>query len=235
MRIAISLVSTLLAGAAITATATAQTTATAAAATATSGAATKAVATVAANTVAQAGKADKATTIHNIRGFLPDLQFTLQGANGKTVTQKAFAGKVVLLYFGYSSCPDVCPTTLAQLAQVMKNLGPKAADARIVFISVDPHRDTPDKLQRYVDVFYKDAVGLTGSEKQIADVARRYRVAYQIEKPTSADKNDYVVSHSRGVYIFDQQGRARLLAPGTESIAALTAGVLNIIDHPDKG
>src|SRR3546814_2275701 len=88
----------------------------------------------------------------------------------------------------------------------MKNLGPEAADARIVFISVDPHRDTPDKLQAYVDVFNKNAIGLTGTESQITDVARRYRVAYQIEKPTTDNKNDYVVSHSRGVYVFDQQG-----------------------------
>lgn len=177
---------------------------------------------------------DPASTMHDIRGFLPDLRFTLAGAGGKVVTQKALRGKVVLLYFGYSSCPDVCPTTMAQLAQVMKNLGSEAADARIVFVSVDPHRDTPDKLQAYVDVFYKDAIGLTGTEDQIADIARRYRVAYQIEKPTTTDKNDYVVSHSRGVYIFDQQGHARLLASGTESIATLTQGIKQIIDHPVK-
>lgn len=174
---------------------------------------------------------DTAQAIHDIRGFLPDLRFTLEGVGG-TVTQKALKGKVILLYFGYSSCPDVCPTTLAELAQVMKNLGTEAAGARIVFISVDPHRDTPTKLQNYVDVFYKGAIGLTGTENQIADVARRYRVAYQIEKPTTADKNDYVVSHSRGVYVFDQQGHARLLASGTETIAALTKGVRHIIEHP---
>jgi protein SCO1/2 len=177
---------------------------------------------------------DPAATLHNIRGFLPNLRFTLEGAGGKAVTEKALRGKVVLLYFGYSSCPDVCPTTMAQLAQVMKNLGPEAADARIVFISVDPHRDTPDKLQAYVSVFYKGAIGLTGTTSQITDIARRYRVAYQIEKPTTANKNDYVVSHSRGVYVFDQQGRARLLAPGTESIETLTRGVRGIIEHPAK-
>ncbi|HEU0230582.1 MAG TPA: SCO family protein [Burkholderiaceae bacterium] len=175
-----------------------------------------------------------ASTMHDIRGFLPDLRFTLEGAGGKVVTQNAFKGKVVLLYFGYSNCPDVCPTTMAQLAQVMKNLGSEAVDARIVFVSVDPHRDTPDKLQAYVDIFYKDAIGLTGTEEQIADIARRYRVAYQIEKPTTTDKNDYAVSHSRGVYIFDQRGHARLLASGTESIAILTQGIKRIIEHPAK-
>src|SRR3546814_19560023 len=89
-------------------------------------------------------QADTAGTLHNIRGFLPDLRFTLQGAGGKTVTQKTLKGKVVLLYFGYSSCPDVCPTTLAQLAPVMKTLGPEAADARIVVNRVAPHRDPPN-------------------------------------------------------------------------------------------
>jgi protein SCO1/2 len=170
-----------------------------------------------------------ADSMHPVRGFLPDLRFTLQGAGNKTVTQEAFKGKVVLMFFGYASCPDICPTTLAQLSQVMSSLGSMAGKARILFISVDPHRDTPDKLQAYVDAFDKNAIGLTGSETQVADVARRYRVAYQIEKPAANDPNDYVVSHGRGVYIFDAQGRARLLAPDTESVKSLVAGVKSII------
>ncbi|MEO6959913.1 MAG: SCO family protein, partial [Burkholderiaceae bacterium] len=135
----------------------------------------------------------------------------------------------VLMFFGYATCPDVCPTTLAQLAQVMQKLGPSAKQVSILFISVDPHRDTPEKLQAYVNAFDKDAIGLTGTEQQIADVARRYRVAYQIEKPTTADTNDYVVAHGRGVYIFDQKGRARLLAADTNSVQALTEGILSVL------
>ncbi len=167
---------------------------------------------------------DKA--IHNVRGFLPDLRFTLQAAGGKTVTQETFKDKTVLLFFGYASCPDICPTTMAQLSQVMLNLGDAAGKVRILFISVDPHRDTPELLQAYVDAFDKNAIGLTGTEKQVADVARRYRVAYQIEKPASGgDKNTYEVAHSRGVYMFDARGRARVLAADTESVEALTASV----------
>jgi protein SCO1/2 len=166
---------------------------------------------------------DKA--IHHVRGFLPDLRFTLNGAGGKTVTQDDFKGKVVMLFFGYASCPDICPTTMAQLAQVMQNLGSDANRARIVFVSVDPHRDTPDKLQAYVDVFGKNAVGLTGTARQIADVARRYRVAYQIEKPKAGDTENYEVAHGRGVYIFDPAGRARLLASDANSVQAITDGV----------
>src|SRR5699024_932063 len=102
----------------------------------------------------------------------------------------------------------ICPTTLAQLAMTRDLLGEQASDVQIVFVSVDPHRDTPERLKAYVDAFQADAIGLTGSEKQIADVARRYRVAYQIEKPNPNTPAVYDVAHGRGVYIFDQDGRA---------------------------
>ncbi len=184
--------------------------------------------------LAFASLAHAASTIHNVRGFLPDLRFTLEGAGGKTVTQDAFKGKTVLLFFGYASCPDICPTTMVQLAQVVKNLGQQAPDAQILFISVDPHRDTPDKLQTYVNAFDKNAIGLTGTEKQVADVARRYRVAYQIEKPKNPQSKNYEVAHSRGVYIFDKQGHAELLAPDTESVDTLTQSVKALLAKTDK-
>lgn len=169
------------------------------------------------------------TAIHNVRGFLPDLRFTLQGAGNKTYSEKDFEGKTVMLFFGYASCPDICPTTMAQLSQVMSQLDADADQVRIIFISVDPHRDTADVLQAYVDIFDDHAIGLTGSEKQIADVARRYRVAYQIEKPRNDDPDNYEVAHSRGVYIFDKTGRARILAADGESVEALTEAVKNVM------
>lgn len=177
----------------------------------------------------EAATQTNATAVHNVRGFLPDLRFTLRGAGNTTVTQDDFKGKVVMLFFGYSSCPDICPTTMAQLAQVMHDLGDDAAKVRILFVSVDPHRDTPDKLQAYVDVFGKNAIGLTGSERQIADVARRYRVAYQIEKPKAGQTENYEVAHGRGVYIFDTAGRARLLASDSNSVKAVTDGVRSLL------
>jgi len=163
-----------------------------------------------------------ASTIHPVRGFLPDLRFTLMGRDGATVTQDDFRGKVVMLFFGYANCPDICPTTMAQLAQVMEALGGQAERARVLFISVDPHRDTPEILQAYVQAFDRRAVGLTGSARQIADVARRYRVSFQIDKPApGADANNYAVAHSRGIFFFDDQGRARFLASDAESVEAL--------------
>lgn len=174
--------------------------------------------------------AARATAVHPVRGFLPDLRFKLDGANGKTYTEKDFRGKTVMLFFGYASCPDICPTTMAQLSQVMEKLGPKADKARIVFISVDPHRDTPEILQAYVNAFdSRYAIGLTGTEKQIERVARRYRVAYQIEKPRGDNPNDYEVAHSRGIYIFDSRGKARMLASDGESVEKLTAAVRELL------
>ncbi len=172
-----------------------------------------------------AGLATAAAAVHPVRGFLPDLRFTLQGAGGATITQDDFSGKVVLMFFGYASCPDICPTTMAQLAQVTEALGQQADQVRILFVSVDPHRDTPDILQAYVDQFDPHAIGLTGSESAIADLARRYRVAYQIEKPSPASPGQYEVSHSRGIYCFDQQGRARWLASDSESQDELLAAL----------
>ena len=174
-------------------------------------------------------------TLYNVTGHLPDLQFTLQGAGNRTVTERDLRGKTVLLFFGYASCPDICPTTMAQLSEVLQKLGDDARDVRVVFISVDPHRDTPDVLQAYVDAFNNKAIGLTGNEAQVADLARHYRVAYQIEKPKPGDSADtYNVTHSRGVFVFDNQGRARLLASDTEAVDAVTADLRKLITSTRK-
>lgn len=168
--------------------------------------------------------------VYDIHGHLPDLKFTLSGAQGHTVSQDDVKGKTVLLFFGYASCPDVCPTTMAQLADVMNRLGQDAAEVRILFVSVDPHRDTPDGLQAYVNAFNSNAIGLTGSERQIADVARRYRVSYQIDKPRpGADPDSYNVTHSRGVYVFDRDGEARLLLSDSSSTDQIVDALRKLI------
>ena len=169
-------------------------------------------------------------SLYDVSGHLPDLEFSLKGAGNQTVTQASLKNKTVLVFFGYASCPDICPTTMAQLTEVMTKLGDDAQDVRILFISVDPHRDTPDMLQAYVDAFNKNAVGLTGSEKEVAALAKRYRIAYQIEKPKPGDSAEiYDVTHSRGVFIFDRFGKARLLASDTEAIDTVTADLRRLI------
>ena len=169
--------------------------------------------------------------LYDVSGHLPDLNFSLQAAGNKTFTQDDLKGKTVLMFFGYASCPDICPTTMAQLSEVIAKLGDLAKDVRIIFISVDPHRDTPDMLQAYVDAFNKNAIGLTGKEDQIQNLARKYRIAYQIEKPKPGDNQEvYDVTHSRGVFIFDNKGRARLLASDTEAVDLVTQDVRQLVE-----
>ncbi|BBD79647.1 SCO family protein [Aerosticca soli] len=146
----------------------------------------------------------------DISGHMPDLDFNLVDDGGRAVSGRDYRGKVVLLYFGYTHCPDVCPMTLAQLHVVMQRLGPLADDARILFVSVDPARDTPAVLHAYVNAFDPRAVGLTGSPRAIEALVKRYRSAFSREPPRS--DGQYEVSHSSAIYIFDRDGKARLLA-----------------------
>lgn len=167
---------------------------------------------------------------YDVKGHLPKLTFDLQGAGGRPVTQDELRGKVVLMFFGFANCPDICPLTMAQLGAVMQSLGPAAEAVRIVFVSVDPHRDTPDRLQAYVNAFDTRAIGLTGTEKQIAALARRYRVSYQIEKPQpGADAENYSVSHSRGIFVFDADGVARWLISDGAATDAIAQRVRDLI------
>lgn len=169
-------------------------------------------------------------SLYDVSGHLPDLEFSLKGVGNKTVTQANLKNKTVLVFFGYASCPDVCPTTMAQLTEVLAKLGDDARDVRILFISVDPHRDTPDLLQAYVDAFNKNAIGLTGNESEVAALARRYRIAYQIEKPKPGDNTEtYDVTHSRGVFMFDRFGKARLLASDTEATDKVTTDLKHLL------
>lgn len=146
----------------------------------------------------------------DISGHMPDLDFKLVDDQGKAVTGKDYRGKVVLLYFGYTHCPDVCPLTLAQLHVIMQRLGPLADGARILFVSVDPARDTPDVMHAYVNAFDPRAVGLSGAPREIEALSKRYRSAYTRE-PDRGD-GQYEVSHSSAIYIFDRDGKARLLS-----------------------
>lgn len=151
----------------------------------------------------------------NITGHMPRLDFKLIDDSGKPVTGADYRGKVVLLYFGYTHCPDVCPLTLAQLHVAMQRLGPLADGVKILFVSVDPARDTPAILHDYVRAFDRRAVGLTGTPGNIEALVKRYRASFTRE-PGSADGN-YEVSHSSAVYVFDREGNARVLSTPSSS------------------
>ncbi len=155
-----------------------------------------------------------------LQAELPASDFTLQGANGP-VSLRDFRGKVVLLYFGYSFCPDVCPTSLSGLAQTMTLLGKKADNYQVVMITVDPERDTPEKIDAYAKHFNENFIGLSGTAEEIAKVATLYGVYYKKQPGSSA--SGYLVDHTASVMVLDSKGRLRLVLPfGTspEDIAA---------------
>ncbi len=132
--------------------------------------------------------------------------FTLVGAGGKTVTDREFRGRYMLVFFGFTHCPDICPAELQVLAQALDQLGDKAKKVVPIFISVDPERDTPQVMADYVKSFGPNFVGLSGTPDQIAAVAKAYRVAYsKIEN--KASPGDYSVDHSALVYVMDPEGR----------------------------
>ncbi|MDR3531591.1 MAG: SCO family protein [Rhodopila sp.] len=131
--------------------------------------------------------------------------FTLEDGNGKPVTDSDFRGKYMLVYFGYTFCPDVCPTTLNAVADAMDKLGPAASRIQPVFITVDPKRDTPPVVKQYAAAFGPKIMGLTGTPEQIAKAAKEYRV-YFAEHRTGPGPNDYSMDHSSVLYLMDPNG-----------------------------
>lgn len=173
------------------------------------------------------GKSAPPWGLTDISGHMPALQFDLTDDTGKAVTGRDYLGKVTLLYFGYTRCPDVCPTTLATLARAFQELGPQADGVRMLFVSVDPKRDTPAVLRQYVSAFGPEFVGLTGSGAQLDALTKRYRVAYRLGKP--GPDGDYVVYHSSAIFVFDKQGRVRLLANYTDEPAVIAADLRRLL------
>jgi protein SCO1/2 len=134
--------------------------------------------------------------------------FQLMDATGKPRTLADYRGKAVVIFFGYTQCPDVCPTTLAELAEVMKRLGPDADRVQVLFVTVDPQRDTPELLSKYVPAFDPRFAGLYGDAVATERTAKEFKIIYQ--KQPGATPGTYSVDHSAGTYIYDPQGRLRL-------------------------
>ena len=155
---------------------------------------------------------DDSWNLTDISNIVPPLEFTLTNSSGEIVNASAYRGKVTLLFFGYTHCPDVCPTTLAGISQAINKLGPQADGVRVLFVTVDPKRDNPEILKSYVRAFGPQLVGLRGTDDQLRKLSKRYHVAYSLGKPDK--QGNYTVTHSGTVFIFDKQGRARLLAVG---------------------
>ena len=131
--------------------------------------------------------------------------FTLTDQNGRKVSEKDFLGKYMLVFFGYTYCPDVCPTELQVMSAALDSLGAKADVVQPVFISVDPERDTPEVLKQYVGNFHPRLMGLTGTPEEIASVAKTYRVFFGRVENSGSDT--YLMDHSTIMYLMDPQGK----------------------------
>lgn len=130
--------------------------------------------------------------------------FTLIDQNGATVSDTAFRGKYLLVYFGFTYCPDMCPTGLQNVARTLDLLGPDASKVQGLFITIDPERDTPAVLKEYAASFHPDIIGLTGTKEQIAAVAKAYKVYYA--KAEQVDDKNYMMDHSTVIYVMDPDG-----------------------------
>jgi len=140
----------------------------------------------------------------------PSFDFTLTSSKGE-VSLSDFRGKLVVLYFGYTFCPDICPATLANIGQALRNMGSKADDVQVIMISVDPERDTPEKLAEYVAHFYPTFIGVTGTEEQLAEVASLYGIFYQ--KVQGSEATNYLVDHTATTLVIDREGYLKLVLP----------------------
>jgi len=156
--------------------------------------------------------------------------FSLRDPKGVTRSLADFRGKAVVLFFGYTQCPDVCPTTLATLAQAMKKLGPAADRVQVLFVTIDPARDTPALLAQYVPAFDPRFLGLWGDAAATARTAKEFKILY--EKVPGATPGSYTMDHSAGTYIFDPQGRLRLYVAYGQGPEIYAHDVKLLLDAP---
>ena len=166
--------------------------------------------------------------LKDVSGLMPDLEFELtRAADGRTVSEEAYAGKVTVLFFGFTNCPDICPMTLQKFSQALNSMEGNADDVRVLFVSVDPQRDDRERLRQYVESFGEQFVGLRGPEPALRDLAKRYRVTFGYGEPN--EDGWYNVSHSSAAFVFDRAGNVRLLARQDDSIDALTSDLERLV------
>ncbi|HMA88440.1 MAG TPA: SCO family protein [Burkholderiales bacterium] len=171
--------------------------------------------------LAACAKGDDKWRTENVDGLVHALEFNLTDDAGRQVNAQDYRGKTVLLYFGYTSCPDLCPTTMSKLAQALKQTRDHGARDVVLFVTVDPQRDSAGRLHAYTRAFGPQFVGLRATPQELTALSKRYRITYSYGKP---DKNgDYEVMHSTGVFVFDGTGRSRLLVLPNDPADAIAA------------
>lgn len=156
-------------------------------------------------------------------------QLSLKDVDGRQRSLAEFKGKVLFVFFGFTQCPDVCPTTMAELAEVRRRLGPDGDRVQGIFISIDPARDTPQVLKGYLQAMDPSFVGLTGSAEQIEAAAREFKVFFQ-KVPTS--EGNYTMDHTAGAYVFDPEGHVRLFVRYGMGVDKVTADLRQLLGKP---
>ncbi|MES2831890.1 MAG: SCO family protein [Pseudomonadota bacterium] len=149
--------------------------------------------------------------------------FKLTDHTGKERSLKDFKGKAVLVFFGFTQCPDICPTTMAEMASVMQQLGPQAQRLQVLFITLDPERDTQQLLAQYVPAFDSRFLGLYGDNAATATVAKEFKVFYQ--KVPGKQPGSYTIDHTSGSYVYDPQGRIRLYVRHGQGAAPIVSDI----------
>jgi protein SCO1 len=175
----------------------------------------------------QSGPAATTFRASDITGADYGKNFALTDQHGTPRTLADFRGKAVTLFFGYTQCPDVCPTNLSTMAEVMRLLGPDADRVQVLFATVDPERDTQALLAQYLPAFDPRFLALRGDAAQTADTAKEFRVFYR--KSGDTDGPNYSVDHSTGTYIFDPAGRLRLYVKHGESAESIAADLRTLL------
>lgn len=169
-------------------------------------------------------------TLIDITGAAFARDFSLNDHHGKPRTLADYRGRVVWIFFGFTHCPDICPTMMSQLALAHKKLGADAERVQVLFVTVDPERDTQPLLAQYVPAFNPSFVGLYGTAEQTAAVAREFKVTY--EKAASSDASFYSVNHSSQLFVIDAQGRPRLIYTSANSVDSLVADTRRLLQEP---
>jgi protein SCO1 len=173
-------------------------------------------------------QAEPPWSLKDVSGLLPDLAFRMTDQDGKLVDAADYRGDVLLVYFGYTHCPDICPMTLAKLKAALGRLDASARQrVRVLFVTVDPKRDTPAVMAAYVHAFGPDFVGLHGTKAQLHDLTLRYRVGYRLDKPDA--QGDYDVMHSTAVWMFDRAGEARYIVHEGAPAVAVADGLMRLM------
>lgn len=161
----------------------------------------------------------------NISGLMPELSFELTDETGNSARAERYRGKIIMMFFGFTNCPHYCPATLSKLAQVLNQLPDKMRDdVLVLFVSVDPGRDSVEDVATYTENFASEVIGFTGTEKQLRELAKRYRTTFSYGEPN--EEGNYDVSHGLAIYVFDRAGKARLMILEDQPDEAITADVI---------